>query len=239
MIAYITATELRSGAAPDWVRLIPAGAFNAGAGETSYRLENAIAIIGASIRPGDKLPVDENHATGRGAGHPHPACGWIDGMEARKDGIWGHIQWNSKGRSLIADRAYRWLFPVVEHTQKGAITRVLRLSFSNSNDGMSAMPTSAHISNGAGGVIVLTPEDFDVCRKMGIDPDALATYKKLGRDHCRIDGEDHATLTAMGLNEDDRAVCRKMNLSTAKYAEHKKKVEAELAAPGNPKTRAF
>lgn len=88
------------GSVPEWIHLVPAGEFRGADGRGPYRLRDAAALITASMGPGRRLPLDENHSTDLAAtrGEPAPARGWIVDLQSRPDGIWGA----SSGRSPVA-----------------------------------------------------------------------------------------------------------------------------------------
>lgn len=121
-----------SGAAPDWVHLVPAGTFHGRDGRGPYRLADAEAVIRASLSDG-KIPIDENHAIDLAApsGGASPARGWIGEMHARADGIWGRVEWTPAGGALMAERAYRGISPALQHDAAGKVTRVLRAALVN------------------------------------------------------------------------------------------------------------
>lgn len=113
----LPATADQAGA-PEWIHLLPAGV--AGRIETDddrgpYLIADAQKIIDASFAGEAKLAIDENHATDLAAprGDPAPARGWIVGMQARPDGIWGRVEWTAHGAELVASRAYRGISPVI------------------------------------------------------------------------------------------------------------------------------
>jgi phage I-like protein len=122
-------------AAPEWVHLLPGplGMIRTGDGRGPYRVEDQARLIADSFAETDQLPIDENHATDLAAprGEPAPARGWIVKMEARGDGIWGRVIWNSAGQALLADRAYRGISPVITHDKAGVIRSILRASLVN------------------------------------------------------------------------------------------------------------
>lgn len=126
-------TTLPDGAqAPEWLHLVPAGAFGGQDGRGPYSLPNPAAVIAASMAAG-KLPVDENHSTDFGLknGTPSPARGWITEMQARADGLWGRVEWTPGGAALMAEHAYRGISPVFRHTPKGEVLSVLRAALTN------------------------------------------------------------------------------------------------------------
>lgn len=121
------------GGAPTWVHLVPAGTFRGTDGRGPYTVANAAALIAASLPEGQRLPIDENHATDHGAasGVPAPARGWIVALEARADGVWGQVEWTPTGAALLAERAYRGISPVFVHTKGGEVRRLLRAALTN------------------------------------------------------------------------------------------------------------
>jgi phage I-like protein len=120
------------GAAPDWVRLMPAGTFRAKDGRGPWTLANAEAVIAASMATG-ALVLDENHATDLAAksGQPAPAQGWIVELAAREDGIWGRVEWTSAGTALLAARAYRGISPSFVADKAGRVLRLVRAALTN------------------------------------------------------------------------------------------------------------
>ncbi|QBF31501.1 phage protease [Thalassococcus sp. S3] len=139
IIAAMSALDLSVTAAtgaPDWVHLLPSGA--GGRIDTNdrrgpYMLADQAALITRSLPEGEKLPIDENHATDKGAktGAPAPAVGWIVALQSRADGIWGKVEWTKRGRELVQDRAYRAISPVITHDEEKTLHRLLRASLVN------------------------------------------------------------------------------------------------------------
>jgi phage I-like protein len=123
------------GAAPDWIHLIPTtkGAVATADQRGPYHVTDAQRIIAASFAHTDALEIDINHSTFTAApqGQRSDAVGWIDQMEAREDGIWGHVQWNAEGARLVKRRAYRRISPVVIHDEAKNILRIANASLVN------------------------------------------------------------------------------------------------------------
>lgn len=121
-----------AGAVPEWVHLAPAGTFRGNDGRGPFTLENPDDVIRASMSAG-KLALDENHSTDLAApkGEPAPARGWIVEMQMRSDGLWGRVEWTGAGRSLVEDKAYRGISPVLMSTKAGKLLRILRASLVN------------------------------------------------------------------------------------------------------------
>lgn len=119
--------------APEWVHLLPAGTITTGDGRGPYRVADAAALMALSLPAGEKLVLDENHATDLAAprGEAAPARGWIVELQARDDGVWGKVDWTAAGRRLIAGKAYRGVSPVIQHQADGTVTALLRASLVN------------------------------------------------------------------------------------------------------------
>lgn len=133
-IALCTALDIAGdGDVPEWVHLLPAGEIRTVDGRGPYRVTSLQSVIDASLKPGDKLPIDENHATDKGAalGLAAPARGWIVELQARQDGLWGRVEWTGEGAKLMADKAYRGISPAILHTAAKTVVGVLRASLTN------------------------------------------------------------------------------------------------------------
>ncbi|MDD2870093.1 phage protease [Neomegalonema sp.] len=131
------ATILPEGEPPEWVHLLPTGAFHGRDGRGPYSLKDAAAVAAASFgAPGDpEAVIDYDHQTDlaavRGVGGSAPAAGWLKGFEVREDGIWARAAWTKRGAAAVASREYRYLSPVFEHSAAGEIRRVLRAALTN------------------------------------------------------------------------------------------------------------
>jgi phage I-like protein len=123
------------GGAPEWIHLIPTseGAVATKDKRGPYHVSDAQSIIAASFAHSDALEIDINHSTFTAApqGQRSDAVGWIDQMEVRPDGIWGHVEWNAEGARLIKRRAYRRISPVVIHDTAKNIVRIANASLVN------------------------------------------------------------------------------------------------------------
>lgn len=119
----------------DWLHLVPAGTFTGADGRGPYMVQDATAVIAASMANGHKLPIDENHAIDLVGtkGGASPARGWIVELEARGDGIWGRVEWTTEGRKLVEEKNYGFLSPVFLHS-KGKphkVGQLLRVALTN------------------------------------------------------------------------------------------------------------
>jgi phage I-like protein len=118
-----------------WVHLVPAGTFAGRDGRGPYTLNDPEAVMAASRQAAGRrqIPVDYDHQIDFAVhnGRPAPAAGWITGLQARADGIWGLVEWTARAADHLAQREYRFLSPVFNHTRDGVITRVIRAALTN------------------------------------------------------------------------------------------------------------
>lgn len=134
------ATELPAdtGAAPEWLHLLPPSgtpfAATDGSGRGPWIYHDAEALIAASLAaPGPRLFIDVNHSTPQneqGAAVPG-AIGDIVELQARETGIWGRVQWTTRGAQLMGDRAYRAVSPVFLAGEDGQILSIWHVSMTN------------------------------------------------------------------------------------------------------------
>jgi len=118
----------------EWLHLLPGGGhIRTGDGRGPYTVDDYEALAAASLSDGERLVLDECHSTDLAAprGQAAPARGWIVELQARADGIWGLVEWTGTGRQLRADKAYRGISPVIQHTKAGVITAIKRASLVN------------------------------------------------------------------------------------------------------------
>jgi phage I-like protein len=135
--------DLADGRVPDWIHLLPSGEARTVDGRGPYTVNSMQSICEQSMANGARLPIDEAHATDKGAmlGLAHPARGWIVEMQSRASGIWGKVEWNMSGRALMEDRAYYGISPVIRIDKAGNVLQVLRASLTNTPNllGMAAL----------------------------------------------------------------------------------------------------
>ncbi|KQO53079.1 phage protease [Methylobacterium sp. Leaf85] len=119
--------------APQRIHLLPAGEIRTQDGRGPYRVADVAELIRISMPDGTRLPLDENHSTDLAAprGEPAPARGWITGLHAEADGLWGDVEWTRAGRRLVASKDYRHISPVIAHRPDGTVTGLLRASLVN------------------------------------------------------------------------------------------------------------
>lgn len=127
------ALNFQSGAAPDWVQLIPAGPQVSGRDGRAWRVTNPSAVV-AAYDPAKKPQIDIEHASQLKApkGEPAPAVGWIEAIEVRGGALWGRVDWTAEGASLVTTRAYRYLSPAFRFDPStGEILQIVSAGLTN------------------------------------------------------------------------------------------------------------
>jgi phage I-like protein len=118
-----------------FVHLLPAGTFRGRDGRGPYHLRDPHAVIQASRKAAGQrlMPIDYEHQIdlANKNGRPAPAAGWIKGLQARNDGIWGIVDWTQRAAAHLEQREYRYLSPAFTHTKGGEVTCVLRAALTN------------------------------------------------------------------------------------------------------------
>lgn len=119
--------------APEWIHLLPAGKVTTSDGRGPYTIASMSALASASLKPGQKLVLDECHSSDLAwkVSGSAPARGWIVALEARADGLWGQVEWTPTGRQLLAEKAYAGISPVITHDKAGRVQLLLRASLTN------------------------------------------------------------------------------------------------------------
>lgn len=116
------------------VHLVPSGTFKGRDGRGPFTLADANAVIQASreFAGTRQIPIDYEHQIDFAAknGKPAPAAGWIKGLQARADGIWGQVKWTKKAAQHIASGEYRYISPVL-FIAKGEIKYLPRAALTN------------------------------------------------------------------------------------------------------------
>lgn len=120
-------------AVPQKLELIPAGAFT-GRDKRSWLNPNPESVIKATRSNNKAIPFDVEHSTHLQApeGKPAPAIAWIepDSLELVDGAIWGAVDWNDKGKTLVMNREYRYYSPSFEN-KKGIVTLIRSVGLTN------------------------------------------------------------------------------------------------------------
>jgi phage I-like protein len=189
---------------PDWVHLVPSGAFSARDGRGPWRYDDAARVIAESFAARARIHVDLNHSTDTAAkmGLDAPAVGYVTEMEERESGIWARVDWTARGRELLADRAYWGISPVIQFDKKSRRVRAIaRAALTND-------PAVANLSP------LSTKENAmflsKVAEMLGLDPEAGEDDILAALEKRLADPDDAAPLAAlsrigaaMGLEGDD------------------------------------
>lgn len=165
-------TETAGAPRKSLVHLLPAGTFTGLDGRGPYVAEDLEGIVQASRRLAGKrqMVVDYDHATDlihakpQVSGDPIPA-GWIVGMMAKPEGIWGLVEWTERAAELLSRREYRYLSPVFRHDRKTGAILHASLTHTPNLDQLTALASAE--------------EDFmddttraDILALLGLDPEA-------------------------------------------------------------------
>lgn len=107
------------GTLPEWVHCVPVGQWRGHWSGREITIGDAEldSIVGAFTRGGIDVVVDFEHQTlnaGLMSGPSAPAAGWLDAVERRPNGIWGHVkEWTDLGTEALSTRRYRYQSPVI------------------------------------------------------------------------------------------------------------------------------
>lgn len=100
---------------PEWIHLAAFGEFQGhymgGFVLGEPEIDQCIRNFG---RNGIDVVIDLDHLclSQDWHGQPVPAQGWIDALERREDGLWGHIRyWTAEGAERLKARTYRYISP--------------------------------------------------------------------------------------------------------------------------------
>jgi phage I-like protein len=104
----------------DWVQLSPYGQFPHPRGMQYFAKNDAVTVVNdfnslkaKLMRRWAGLPWYEGHPDTSPRDYPNKkAFGWIDNLEARDDGLYGHVKWTKAGNELINEGHYKYFSPV-------------------------------------------------------------------------------------------------------------------------------
>lgn len=101
-----------------------------------FNFEDLPGIVERTMRYAGStdLVVDFDHQTDRAAknGKFAPAAGWIKRLDARRDGIWGLVEWTATAAKMIAGKEYRYISPVLNLDKQHRVLFIPRISLVNS-----------------------------------------------------------------------------------------------------------
>jgi phage I-like protein len=104
----------------DFVQLAPYGQFPHQRGmqyfdhtDAQKLVDNFSSLKARLMRRFGGLPWYEGHPDTSPKDYPNKrAYGWIDQLEARNDGLYGHVKWTNAGAELVAEGHYKYFSPV-------------------------------------------------------------------------------------------------------------------------------
>ncbi|MBN2069110.1 MAG: hypothetical protein JW739_05685 [Opitutales bacterium] len=114
----LTATKSGFSIDPDgWVHLSPFGEFpgiiHGPEGKTIHIIQildsDATDLMAKNF--GEELLLNYDHKAVLGNDRNTVAAAWIDKVEVRENGLWGHVRWTTKGRADVEGGNYRKLSP--------------------------------------------------------------------------------------------------------------------------------
>jgi phage I-like protein len=101
---------------PEWVQIFPYGEWEGHPGRSFAIDSDVCEIMAANFnRFGIDLVIDYEHQTETTIdnGQPAPAAAWVDQLEVRDDGLWGHVkEWTDRAEEMLEQKEYRYLSPV-------------------------------------------------------------------------------------------------------------------------------
>ncbi|MDA0148848.1 phage protease [Vibrio sp. LaRot3] len=164
-----------------WLLLIPAGEFT-GDDSRSWNNSNPELVV-ANSNP-DNTPWDIEHSTHiKGPiGEPAPAYGWVVEYQVRNGEVWGRVEFNDDGLSLIEKKSYRFYSPAFHFTSAGVVHSIESVGFTNQPNLPKQLPALNHKDKTA---MNLSPE---LAAALGLEPtasvaDAVAAVGQMNTDH--------------------------------------------------------
>jgi phage I-like protein len=99
---------------PQWIQLLPMGEIKTRDNRQFKVTPTGTKKILASLEAQKtEAVVDFQHATVNPFVGDAPAAGWLEGYDAREDGLWGLARWTEGGMEAKAKRKYRYISPVI------------------------------------------------------------------------------------------------------------------------------
>ena len=154
---FLAACSVALGGSP-LVKIIPKGTFaptdnRTDHGVPAWTLTAALAKeLMASLAAADTdIVVDYEHGSIKAAesGSPNPAAGWIERYEwDDSQGLMAAIKWTDDAAKMIADKAYRYLSPVLLYNAAGEVKGLHSVALTNTPalDGMALAALSKQIN---------------------------------------------------------------------------------------------
>lgn len=119
--------------APEWIPLLPAGELVLARDGRTF-IPDHPAAVAAFASSGMSMPLDWDHALDSYGVAPgsSKAAAWIDRLEARDGGLWGHVEvWTARGRESVESLEYRYISPVIYFDDDRRVVSIPRASLVN------------------------------------------------------------------------------------------------------------
>ena len=119
--------------APEWIPLLPAGELVLARDGRTF-LPDHPAAVAAFASSGMSMPLDWDHALDSYGIAPgsSKAAAWIDRLEVRDGGLWGHVEvWTARGRESVESLEYRYISPVIYFDDDRRVVSIPRASLVN------------------------------------------------------------------------------------------------------------
>ncbi|SHO20112.1 I protein [Moritella viscosa] len=115
---------------PDWILLVPAGAFQGQDGRQWNNVAPERVVQDSNLA---NIPWDIEHATHiKGPkGEEAPAYGWVENLEVRDGAVWGKVNFNTEGALIVSERKYRYYSPSFYFDAQGVVSEVVSVGFTN------------------------------------------------------------------------------------------------------------
>jgi phage I-like protein len=141
-LALAAATDGNGFTAPEVIKLAPRGKTETRDGRAfDFTPETLVSRFSA-----DKIDiaVDLEHSLSAFLGDKSKgAIGWISKLEARADGLYGHVEWLEAGLAALKARTHRYISPTFRHDQYGAATWLHSVALV-ATPALADMPALAH-----------------------------------------------------------------------------------------------
>jgi phage I-like protein len=108
--------EIADGDVPSSIQILPFGTVTPADGRPAFNVttEAMSVILDGWARRKVDVVVDYDHASAAPIyGMTNRAAGWVNGLEAREDGLWALVSWTPRAAQSIRDKEYRYLSPAL------------------------------------------------------------------------------------------------------------------------------
>lgn len=212
-----------NGEPPEWLHLVPYGTWlGHPTGPIAIDANVGRVILQNHTMRGTELVVDFEHQTlmAEFNGQPAPAVAWVDRLELRDNGVWGHVRlWTDRGAILVKAREYRYLSPVISRFWRDPKTGTER-GFALHSAALTNVPFF--------GADLVPVAARSPTTGAPMDPRLLALLALVGLPKEATEDQVNTTITARKAR--DEAACRALGLEPAATAADVQAAAAPIAA---------